>query len=65
MINQVATKLIFKPSGNDIRKMATQIDCDDVQFWKSELSKLDVGQYVAVGKFDVCGREISHPLIFD
>ena len=62
MLNQTATRLLFRPNDNDLKKIAQTIDFEQTNYWKNELSNLQVGECIAIGNKNVCGCEISRPL---
>ena len=63
IINQAAVKLFFQQSGSDAKKIAELIDCQHKQRWTQVLLTLKIGQAVAVGTFEVLGRQIMRPII--
>ncbi len=62
-INQAAVKLFFQQSSSDAKKIAELIDFQHKQRWTQELLTLKIGQAVAVGTFEVLGRQIMRPII--
>lgn len=63
ILNQSATRLYFHPSVNEMPKIARQIDPAKMPYWREKLGKLRVGECIATGEKDVCGHNISRPLI--
>ena len=62
-IDQTAVHLYFQQSLTDVKKVAASIDVRKKTFWETKLKSLRVGESVAVGNFDVRGRNISNPII--
>ena len=63
LLNQSATQLYFRPSANEITKIARRIDSERPSYWSAKLRSLRVGECIAVGAKEVCGHEISRPLV--
>ena len=63
VINQAATKLFFRQSSTDIKKVAELIEPGHKEKWISALSRLRVGQAIAVGELEIGGRSISQPIL--
>lgn len=62
-IQQTATQLYFKPNLGDIKKIADLIGKEERGKVSLMLSRLNVGESLAVGAFVVGGREIRKPII--
>lgn len=62
-IQQTATQLYFKPNPSDVKKIAGLVEKEDRGKIALMLSKLNVGESLAVGTFVVGGREIQKPII--
>ena len=63
ILNQAGTRLSFRPQVDEIRSTAREIDSQNVEHWVRVLQSLRRGEAVAVGSFNVGGREINHPLV--
>lgn len=63
IINQAATRLYFRPEANEIRSTAKEIDPENIQKWMHVLKTLKRGEAVAVGEFNISGREVFHPVL--
>lgn len=63
VINQAATRLYFRPEANEIRSVAKEIDPENIQRWMRVLQTLKRGEAVAVGEFNISGREVCHPVL--
>ena len=63
MLNQCATRLIFKPSSSELHKLAKQIAPDNVSEAESILRSLPVGSCLALGDKLINGTQICKPLI--
>lgn len=63
ILDQAGTKLYFRPAISEIRSIAKVIAPDDVERWFSVLSRLRVGEAVAMGNLMVGGVEINHPVL--
>lgn len=65
IIDQAAVKLYFKPSASDVKTIATLVDPKHYGRWSQKLSKLQIGQAITVGDFEVNGRRIAQPILTD
>ena len=63
IINQAATKLFFQQSVTDIKEVAEMIEPGHKEKWILALSRLRIGQAVAVGELEIGGRPISQPIV--
>lgn len=63
IVNQASTKLFFRQSSTDSKKVADLIDLNNKEKWISILAHLRVGQAVAVGELNIGGRRLSQPVI--
>lgn len=63
IIDQAAVKLYFRPSVSDVKTIAALIDARHYDRWCQKLSKLQIGQAVTVGDFEVKGRRIAQPIL--
>lgn len=63
MLNQTATKLYFRQTQNEARRIAKEIDDKKTTEWAKKLAGLRVGEAIAVGNICVDGREINRPLL--
>lgn len=62
-INQAAVCLYFRPARGEIHKIAAQIEPSNVEKQVSMLKDLRIGEAVAVGDFEVAGKQIKRPII--
>lgn len=66
VVEQCGTVLYFAPTATSRKKIAKKIAPQDVQKWVFQLSKLEVGQFIAVGKFqDENGRIVDRPMVMN
>lgn len=63
LIGQTATRLYFRPSPSEVGNIARKIDASKTSVWSQILLNLNVGECLAVGEFEVEGREVKRPLI--
>lgn len=63
VLNQTATKLYFKPSQNEARRVAKEIGQYNIADWIKTILSLRVGECIAVGDLCVDGVEIRRPLL--
>lgn len=63
ILGQASTQLYFRPSQEDVHKIAKSLSATDWQLWKSRLTSLQVGECIASGVFNVNGQEINRPLL--
>lgn len=63
IINQAATKLFFQQSVTDIKEVAEMIEPGHKEKWILALSRLRIGQAIAVGEIELNGRALNHPVI--
>ena len=63
IIDQAAVKLYFKPSTSDVKTIAALVDTKHYDRWVSKLLKLQIGQAITVGDFEVKGRRIIQPIL--
>lgn len=63
IINQAATKLFFQQSSTDRKKVADLIELGHSDKWISRLSRLRIGQAIAVGELEIGGRRLQQPII--
>ncbi|MGL5436923.1 MAG: ATP-binding protein [Lachnospiraceae bacterium] len=62
-LNQCAVRLYFRPAIKELRKTATEIDPSNVNYWYETLSKLKVGEFVALGNLRINSNDIHYPII--
>lgn len=63
LIHQAAVKLFFQQGITDLNKVATMIEPAHKDKWSKQLSRLKVGQAIAVGALEIMDREISQPIV--
>lgn len=63
MLDQTATKLYFRQTQHEARRLAKEIDIEKANEWAEKLVNLQVGEAIAVGNFFVDGTEICRPLL--
>lgn len=63
VLSQTATRLYFRPTDNEVKKIAKNISADSAAEWVKTLKNLKVGESVAVGDLEVAGREIRRPIL--
>lgn len=63
LIGQTAARLYFRPAPGEARNIAREIDESKTSVWMKILQNLKVGECLAVGDFEVEGREVKRPLI--
>lgn len=63
VINQASTKLFFRQSITDVRKIAELIEPKHKEKWSSELSHLRIGEAITIGSLEISGRPINRPII--
>lgn len=63
ILDQVGTKLFFRPAMSEVRSIAKEIAPDEVAKWERILSSLQIGEAVAVGNLSLGEMEISHPVL--
>lgn len=63
ILSQTSTQLYFRPSYEDIAKIAKKLSPSDWQDWKTRLSSLRIGECIASGVFNINGQEINRPLL--
>ena len=63
LLNQSATQLYFRPSASEVAKIAKRIDPVRLSYWSEKLRGLQFGECIAVGTKEVCGHEVSRPLV--
>lgn len=63
VINQAATKLFFQQSLTDVKKIAEIVEPGHYEKWRQTLSRLCIGQAVAVGELEIGGRQLQQPII--
>lgn len=62
-INQAAVKLFFQQSTSDVKAVAELIEPGSKNKWISVLSRLRIGQAIAVGELEINGRTIQQPIV--
>lgn len=63
ILGQASTRLYFRPADKEIRNISQQIGRISGEDWDRKISTLDVGSSVAMGKFQMGGRNIVGPLL--
>lgn len=63
LLNQAATKLYFRPTPSEAKRIAKEIGNENGSECVKMLLSLKVGESVAIGDFCIDGMEISRPLI--
>lgn len=63
IVQQCATKLFFSPQESECVKIADMIDKQKSRYWHIQLSRLEKGQFIAVGSFKLSNRDIRRPLL--
>ncbi len=63
LLNQTATRLYFRPTLEEIRKIAKGIDQEKVTEWVKILQRLQVGESLAVGNLCIGGRDVIRPVV--
>ena len=63
VLNQAAIKLFFQQSATDIKNVAELIEPGHKDKWLSPLSRLRIGQAIAVGELELNGRVIPQPIV--
>ena len=63
VLSQTATRLYFRPTDNEVKKIAKNISSDSTAEWVERLKNLKVGESVAVGDLEIAGREIRRPIL--
>lgn len=63
IIDQAAVKLYFKPSASDVKTIAALVDPKHYDRWSQKLLKLQIGQAITVGDFEVNGRRIEQAIL--
>lgn len=63
MLDQTATKLYFRQTQREARRIAKDIDAAKIKEWSKMLTGLRVGEALAVGNLCVNGVEIERPLL--
>lgn len=63
ILNQTAAQLYFRPSQNEIAKIARRIAPEDPLTWKQLLRNLRIGESLAVGDLNIGGHSIRHPVL--
>ena len=62
-IHQTAVQLYFQPSAREVKKVAELIAPNEQERWTLILNNLEVGESVAVGTFNIGGKEFVRPLV--
>ena len=63
LLDQMGTKLYFRPAMSEVRSIAKEIAPDDIERWVIILSQLRCGEAVDVGSFMVGVAEVNHPIL--
>ena len=63
VLSQVATRLYFRATPEEVGKIARRIGASEIAFWKDKLVTLQVGECIALGMFEVANVESERPLI--
>ena len=63
IVQQCATKLFFLPQESECVRIAEMIDKQKSRYWQTQLSRLEKGQFIAVGSFKLSNRDIRRPLL--
>lgn len=63
ILGQASTQLYFRPSQEDVHKIAKSLSATDWRLWKDRLTSLRVGECIANGIFNINGQDISRPLL--
>lgn len=63
MLNQTATRLHFRQTQREARRIAKDVDITKIKEWSKVLTGLRVGEAIAVGNLCVNGVEIERPLL--
>ena len=63
VLSQTATRLYFRPTDNEVKKIAKNISADSAAEWVKRLKNLKVGESVAVGDLEIAGCEIRRPIL--
>lgn len=62
-LEQASNKIFFQQSISDVKRIAAMIESKNKEKWIMELSHLQVGQAITVGKLEIGGRLIGQPII--
>lgn len=63
LLNQAASRLYFKPTPSEARRIAKELDFENPNGWAKTLLGLEIGESVAAGSFCIEGMEICRPII--
>lgn len=62
-INLANTRLYFKPSNSDVKKVAELISVQEAEKYILLLKRLKVGEAIAVGEFEIAQKIFDKPLV--
>lgn len=63
MLNQTATKLYFRQTQHEARRISKELYIEKTDAWARTLVSLRVGEAIAVGDFCVEGLKVCHPIL--
>lgn len=62
-VNQTAIQLYFRPNGAEIKKVAEILEPQNANQWMVRLKTLKIGESVACGNVNICGKEMTKPCV--
>ncbi|MCI8532048.1 MAG: DUF87 domain-containing protein [Lachnospiraceae bacterium] len=62
IVQQAATQLYFRPSEKEIKSICRYIDANDPDGWVQEIQNLQIGECVALGRFQIYRSIIERPI---